>query len=208
LQILHQILEGINVLRSTIITINNLLDLHWISICSENLLRVSKGNVLKAVNLAKAPEHGIAVFTSSLDSEHLPEVKFLHGMESEIVSHLVLGEGLCRVDREVGGDVILDISLLESLEEAELGHNVLRRSVVGMIDTLELFRSQFGEQTTWQLHTSISSASKGKESDWVSHPWLSKECVVLLQVIVEGASVPGANTSTNKSYLINKRSSF
>jgi hypothetical protein len=77
-----------------------------------------------------------------------------------------------------------------------------------MIDTLELFRSQFGEQTTWQLHTSISSASKGKESDWVSHPWLSKECVVLLQVIVEGASVPGANTSTNKSYLINKRSSF
>jgi hypothetical protein len=126
LDLLHKLLIRANLNGRSVITVDNLLDFDGVSISFLNFGGVSKGDVFKAVNLTEAPEHGVTILASSLDLEHLSEVELLECGKCELIDHLVLGEGLRRVDTEVVGEIIAGVEVLEGLEEAEFANDVLR----------------------------------------------------------------------------------
>lgn len=140
--------------------VNNLLNFDRVTVSTLNLRGVGEGDVLETMDLTKAPEHGITILTGTLDLEHLAEIKLLKSGKSELVNHLILGEGLSRVHGKVVSDVIAGVKVLEGLEEAELAYDVLRRGVVRVGHTLKLRAGELREHTTWQLHTSIEGAHK------------------------------------------------
>ena len=180
-------------------TVNDLLNLNWVSIGRLDFLRIGEGDVFKTVYLAEAPEHGISILASALDLEHLTKVKFLKCVQSEVVDHLVLGQRLRRVDAQVVGDISVRVEGLEGVEEAELAHDVLRGGVVGVGHALELGLSELREYTPWQLHAAIEGAHESSQGDGVSEPGLAENRVVVNQVSLDGSNVPSTNGTTNST---------
>ncbi len=126
MQLLHEVLVGVNGVGAPFKTINDLLDLNWVSIGLPHLLWVRECDVFQTVNLAEAPEHRVIVLASAFHLVELAKVEFLERVQCEIVGHLILCEGLCGVGAQVVGDIRVRVESFEGLEEAEFAHNVLR----------------------------------------------------------------------------------
>lgn len=122
LKLLDKVLIGIDLVGRSIETVNDLLDLDGVAVCVLNLRGVSKGNVFETVDLTKAPEHLVAILTSTLNLEHFAEVKLLKSSQSKVINHLTLGEWLSGVHAQIVGNIVTGVVVLEGLEEAELAN--------------------------------------------------------------------------------------
>jgi len=125
-ELLYQVFIRVDRLGVAFETVDNLLNLDWVAICFFQFLGVSKSNVLETVNLTESPEHRVAVLSTALDLEHFAEVKLLQSVEGKVIHHLVLGQRLGRVDRQISGNILVRVDSFHGFEETEFANDVLR----------------------------------------------------------------------------------
>jgi hypothetical protein len=85
---------------------------------------------------------------------------------------------------------------LDVLEHSEPAHNILRCSVDSMVDTIVLARRKLRENTSWKLDTSIVSADESEGVNGDLHPRFPEECIIVLQVPLDGSSIKSCNCTT------------
>ena len=102
------------------------LNLHGITFACLQLIKVTKGNVLKTMNFTNGPEDVIFIFSHSLDFEILGVVSINWLSFCESVKHLGFGERTRGVDVEVLFDFTLGISVSHTiLKNSELGDEIV-----------------------------------------------------------------------------------
>lgn len=68
-----------------------------------------------------------------------------------------------------------------------------------MSNTLEFVRSELREDTAWQLHASVECAGESESIKRNAHPRFAEDCVVLLQVALNGTGIDSTNCTTGET---------
>lgn len=178
------------------------LEGNWIVTGLFDLLWVTESEVFKTMDLTESPENIIFIFSLSLELPLLLEFGINLSSVSESIKHLGLGKWTRSVNIEVVLDLLLRVSMSNTVfEQAEFADQVVIGQVAILSDTLGSraliikFVGQFWEESSMELRGDPETGSESCSLDWCSHPGFSEQRISVSSLLLEWTCLPGSESS-------------